>query len=304
VPNFSEGRNETTIASIAGVFKTAQNVWLLDVHTDPVHNRSVFTTVGAAPDLAGAVFDAARLALETIDLGSHKGEHPRIGAVDVIPFISLHTTAESVAVGTARSLGKRLGNVLGLPVFLYGTAARGPDPVALPEVRRRGFEWLRDQMARESVPKPDFGPHRMHPTGGATAVGARDFLVAFNVVLDTPDIRIAKAIAREIRTRGGGPPGIRALGFQIGGRVQVSMNLYDLDRTTPRVALNLIKSKAGNARVSVLSSEIVGLMPEKAISDLGSDDDLLLSVPVETRLLEPRLRSLGLMTEPDLSGGD
>lgn len=293
VPNFSEGRDRSTIEALAAVFRSSPHVTLLDVHSDPFHHRSVYTVVGEPRALSTAVLQATSVAVERIDLTRHTGEHPRVGAADVIPFISLGSTPIEIATATAISLGERIGSDLGIPVYLYGSAARHPNRITLPAIRRTLLTNT-DNTGGEarSVPPPDLGPSLPHPTAGAAVVGARDFLVAFNVQLDTRDVHVARQIAARVRSANGGPPGIRALGFLVDGRAQVSMNLYDLARSTPLVALRLVQSLARKAGVEIVGCELVGLMPEIAAADVSTAADLMLSVPLESVILERRLSTM------------
>src|SRR5881296_3134982 len=230
VPNFSEGRNPATIEALRRAMTGVPGVALLDVQADTAHNRSVFTFV-APPDAAvEATLAAMRVAMERLDLTKHSGEHPRMGATDVVPFVPVAGVTMDDCVALARRLGERVGKELEIPVFLYARAATRSDRVLLPDVRKGEFEGMRGRML-----EPDFGPNRVHPTAGATAIGARPFLVAFNVYLDTQDVTIAKEIAKQIRTSSGGLPAVQASGFIVDGLAQVSMNLLDIDITSPAV---------------------------------------------------------------------
>jgi glutamate formiminotransferase len=221
VPNFSEGRDRATIdalrSTITGV---GGGVQLLDVQSDAAHNRSVFTFVAPPGAAVDAAFAAMRVAAQRIDLTKHSGEHPRMGATDVVPFVPVAGITMDECVALARTLGERVGKELEIPVFLYARAATRPERVLLPDVRKGEFEGMRDRTL-----EPDFGPNRVHPTAGATAIGARPFLVAYNVYLDTPDVSIAKDIAKQIRTSSGGLPAVQASGFEVEGLAQISMNL-------------------------------------------------------------------------------
>jgi len=263
VPNFSEGRDEAKISRIAGAVRAVPGVRILDLHSDPDHNRSVLTFAGEEDAvLAGAVALARACAAE-LDLAAQTGEHPRVGVLDVLPFVPLEAATMADAVRLARRAGELLGS-LGFPVYLYGAAATAAHRRDLPDVRRGGYEGLASR-ARDPRWRPDFGPAELDPRGGAVAVGARPFLVAFNAYLDTRDVEIARAIASEVRERDGGLPAVRALGLEVGGRAQVSMNLTDLGKTPIPIALEAVRSAAEERGAAVESTELVGLAPLAAI---------------------------------------
>jgi len=259
-------------------------VRLLDIQTDASHNRSVFTFVAPPAAAVDAALAAMRVATQRIDLTTHSGEHPRMGATDVVPFIPIDGVTMEDCVGLARRLGERAAKELGIPVFLYARAATRPDRVLLPEVRKGEFEGMRGRML-----EPDFGPNRVHATAGATAIGARPFLVAYNVYLDTTDVAIAKEIAKQIRTSSGGLPGVQASGFEVGGVAQVSMNLLDIDITSPATVFNAVKTLAEKQGVAVQKSEIVGLIPERAI--IGAAGTALKIHDAANHILEAKIRA-------------
>jgi glutamate formiminotransferase/formiminotetrahydrofolate cyclodeaminase len=284
VPNFSEGHNQGVIDELRAAIAGVPGARVLDVQTDPSHNRSVLTFVAPPTAAVDAAFAAMRVATQWIDLTKHSGEHPRMGATDVVPFVPVQGTTMEDCVALARALGERVGNELQIPVFLYARAATRADRVLLPEVRKGEFEGMRGRML-----EPDFGPTRVHPTAGATAIGARPFLVAYNVYLDTQDVEIAKAIAKQIRTSSGGLPGVQASGFEVGGVAQVSMNLLDIDITSPATVFNAIKALAAKQGVDVQKSEIVGLIPERAI--LGAANAALKLADAADHVLEAKIRA-------------
>lgn len=285
VPNFSEGRDQATIDALQAAISAVPGVQLLDVQNDASHNRSVFTFV-APPDAAvEAALAAMRVATQRIDLTKHSGEHPRMGATDVVPFVPVSGVTMEDCVALARRLGEAAAKDLDIPVFLYARAAARPDRVLLPDVRKGEFEGMRGREL-----DPDFGPKRVHPTAGATAIGARPFLVAFNVYLDTQDVTIAKDIAKQIRTSSGGLPGVQASGFIVDGLAQVSMNLLDIDITSPAVVLNAIKVRAEKLGVAVQKSEIVGLIPERAI--VGAAEAALRVSDAASHILEAKIRAV------------
>jgi len=265
VPNFSEGRDRTTIDVLRAAITAVPGVQLLDVQSDAAHNRSVFTFVAPPPAAAEAAFAAMRVATQRIDLTKHSGEHPRMGATDVVPFVPVAGITMEECVALARQLGERVGKELEIPVFLYARAATRPERVLLPEVRKGEFEGMRERTL-----EPDFGPTRVHASAGATAIGARPFLVAYNVYLDTSDVSVAKEIAKQIRTSGGGLPAVQASGFSVDALAQVSMNLLDIDITSPATVFGAIKSLAAKRDVEVTKSEIVGLIPERAITSAAA----------------------------------
>jgi glutamate formiminotransferase/formiminotetrahydrofolate cyclodeaminase len=284
VPNFSEGRDHGTIESLRTAIVSVTGVKLLDVQTDASHNRSVFTFVGPPDAALEAAFVATRVATQRIDLTKHTGEHPRMGATDVVPFVPVAGVTMDDCVALARRLGERVGKELEIPVFLYARAATRPDRVLLPDVRKGEFEGMKGRVL-----EPDSGPNRVHPTAGATAIGARPFLVAYNIYLDTPDVQIAKDIAKQIRTSSGGLPAVQASGFEVGGMAQVSMNLLDIDVTSPATAFQAVKKAADERGVGIIKSEVVGLIPERAI--IGAAGAALHLPDAAEHLLEAKIRA-------------
>ena len=290
VPNFSEGKDGEKISRITEAVRAVPGVRVLGVHSDPDHNRSVLTFAGEEDAvLAGAVALAKACAVE-LNLASQAGEHPRMGVLDVLPFVPLAGSTMDDAVRLARRTAEILGS-LGFPVFLYGAAATAAHRRDLPDVRRAGYEGVAERL-KDPRWRPDFGPHVLDPRRGAVAVGARPFLVAFNAFLDTGDVEVARAIARRIRESGGGLPAVKALGFLVGGKAQVSMNLTDLERTPIHVALEAIRSAAADLGASVESTELVGLAPLAAILDTTRHylalQELEAEHVLETRLYDPR----------------
>lgn len=293
VPNFSEGRDAAVLDQIVAAMVGVPGIMLLGREMDASHNRSVVTLVGEGDAVVEAAFRGAAKALDLIDLTRHQGEHPRMGAVDVIPFVPVRGATMVDCVDLARRLGRRLGEELNLPVFLYEEAATRPERKNLADVRRGQFEGLREAIGKDPDRAPDFGPPAVHPTGGAVAVGARPFLVAYNVYLDTPDVQVAKKIAAAIRGAHGGLLFVKALGFFIEerGLAQVSMNLVNTTRTPIHRVVAMIRSEAARYGVAVLESEIVGLVPTDALLD-AAEHHLQLnrferSQVLETRLQEP-----------------
>jgi glutamate formiminotransferase / 5-formyltetrahydrofolate cyclo-ligase len=267
VPNFSEGRDEGRISRITAAVRDVGNVGVLDLHSDPDHNRSVLTFAGGEEAVLEAAVALARACADEIALAAQTGQHPRMGALDVLPFVPLEGATLEGAVGLARKAGERIGSI-GLPVYLYEAAATAPHRRNLADVRRGGYEGL---AARIEDPRwrPDFGPQELDPRKGAVAVGARRFLVAFNAYLDTGDVEVARAVARQVRERDGGLPGVKALGLKVGGRAQVSMNLTDLEKTPMPIVLEAVRSAAAERGASVESTEVVGLAPLEALVQIA-----------------------------------
>lgn len=290
--NVSEGRDAARIERIGQAVRDGSGCYLLDVHSDPDHHRSVFTVVGEPDALPEGVFRASRTAIESIDLRQHRGIHPRIGAVDVVPFVPLAGVTMDECVATAREFGARLAAELSLPVFLYDRASTGPRSVSLPQIRRGGLAALfgADGPAG-AMPRPDFGPDFPHATAGAVAVGARPILIAFNVLLAGSDLAVARAIARRIRERDGGLPAVRALGLSLesSGRTQVSMNLIDYRRTSLLQVMEAIRREAARHGASIESSELVGLAPRAAFPE-DPESTLSLRGFGPDRILEVRVR--------------
>lgn len=266
VPNVSEGRRAEVVEALAAAIRKA-GVRLLDDSADPSHNRSVFTFAGGAEAIERAVVALYQQALASIDLRSHRGEHPRLGAVDVVPVVPLEGTAMAECVALARRLGAAVAQHFQVPVYLYGEAATDPARIRLEDVRRGGFEGLGARMAAGGW-TPDFGPSAPHPTAGASAIGARGPLVAYNVNLATDRIDVARTIAGILRASAGGLAGVKALGMALGDRgiVQVSMNLTDYRQTSIEEAFVAVEREAARRGVRVLESEIVGLAPAAALN--------------------------------------
>jgi glutamate formiminotransferase/formiminotetrahydrofolate cyclodeaminase len=267
VPNFSEGRDAAKIDAIVAAILAVPEVVLLDRESDVDHNRSVLTFVGPPAAVAEAAFRAVEKAVAVIDLTRHQGMHPRIGAADVIPFIPIEGVTLEECVKLAERVGNEIWTKLQVPVYFYEAAARRPDRVNLENIRRGQFEALLQEMATVPARAPDCGEPRCHPTAGATVVGARKFLIAYNVNLGTPDVSIAKRIAKTIRQSSGGFRYVKSLGVMLGSRnlAQVSINLTDFEQTPMHLVFETVRREAERYGVSVVGSEIVGLIPKKAI---------------------------------------
>ncbi len=267
VPNFSEGRDRQVVRRIEQAIVSVDGVTLLDQSMDVDHNRSVFTFAGAPDPVAAAVLRAASVAVEAIDLRRHQGVHPRLGAIDVVPFVPLRGVTADDCVNLAHQLGERLWQQLRLPCYFYGDAAFSEQRRKLENVRRGGFERLRQALPGDLSRIPDVGGPALHPSAGAAAIGVRKFLIAFNVNLASTDVAIAKKIAAAIRESSGGLPAVKALGLELRSRnlTQVSVNLTDFERTPLHLVFETIKHEAERLGTRVVASEIVGLVPKKAL---------------------------------------
>lgn len=269
VPNFSEGRRPEVVDAIVAEMTAVDGVRLLDREMDADHNRAVVTIVGEPEAVLEGAFRGVAKAGELIDLTVHEGEHPRMGATDVVPFVPVRGVTMDDCVELAKRLGERVGTELAIPVFLYEAAAARPERQNLAKVRKGQFEGLREEIGKNPAREPDFGPNRIHPTAGATAVGARPFLVAYNINLGTDDVGVAKAIAKAIRHSSGGLRYVKAMGFEIRDRkiVQVSINMVNFRGTPLFRAFEMVKSEAERYGVPVIGSEVVGLVPADALID-------------------------------------
>jgi len=266
VPNFSEGRDKSRVDAILQAMKM-DGVYLLDREMDADHNRCVITLVGDPVNVAEAAIRGVGKAAELIDLTKHTGAHPRLGAADVIPFIPIEGVTLEDCVATARRVGEEIWKRYKVPVYLYEAAAQRPERQNLENVRRGQFEGIREEVKANPARKPDFGNAELHPTAGATIVGARKFLVAYNVYLSTPDVEIAKKVAKAIRFSNGGLRYVKGMGVPVRGLAQVSMNLTDTDQTPIARVFEYVKREAARYGVTPQSSEIVGLIPKKALED-------------------------------------
>ena len=290
VPNFSEGRRPEVVAAIRDAIAAVPSVVMLDVSSDASHNRTVVTFVVNAEHAVAAAFAGITKARDLIDLTAHQGEHPRIGATDVVPFIPLEGASMDDCIALAQDLGERVGRELDIPVFLYERAAVRPDRENLADVRRGEFELARDEIGTNPNRVPDFGPNHVHATAGATVIGARPFLVAYNVYLgDAKNLPVAKEVAKAVRGSSGGLRYVKGLGLAVDGQAQVSMNLVDTEKTPVHRAFDLVKLEAESRGVSVTWSEIVGLVPEKALFDAAAHH-LQLTQFTPAQLLDRKVR--------------
>ncbi len=267
VPNFSEGRKPEVVARLSQAIQSVETACVLDTHIDPDHNRSVITFAAAPDFIVEAAVRGVALAAELIDMRIHAGVHPRLGATDVLPFVPISGVTMEDCARLAHQAGERIAHELSIPVFFYERAAIRPDRVNLEDVRRGALELLREQIAVDPNRAPDAGPLLVHETAGAIAVGARPFLIAFNINLNTTDVSIARTIARAVRARRGGLPFVKALGFELStrGLVQVSMNIVNYEVTGIGQAYEAVHKEAERLGVEIVSTEIVGLIPEKAL---------------------------------------
>jgi glutamate formiminotransferase len=264
VPNFSEGRRQGVIDRIVAAMELSPGAQVLDVQSDPDHNRSVVTVIGTPQAVVDMVFQGAVTAAELIDMDHHRGGHPRMGAADVIPFVPVRGVTMDDCVKLARQLGQRMGTELGIPVYLYENAATRPERRNLADVRRGEYEGLKVEIATNPERAPDFGPASLG-TAGASAIGARPPLIAFNVYLNSGDVGPAKAIARAVRHSSGGLRYVKALGLLVEGQAQISMNLTDYEGTPIHRVLELIRIEAARHGLAITHSEIVGLLPADAL---------------------------------------
>ena len=291
VPNFSEARRPEVVAQIVAAIAGAggPSLRVLNVSSDLDHNRTVVTLVGSPEDLEGAVFAGIARASTLIDLNKHQGAHPRLGATDVVPFVPLRGVTLEECVGLARRVGERVGRELGLPVYLYEAAATRPDRQNLADIRRGEYEKLKADIATDPNREPDFGPRQVGPAGGIV-IGARAFLVAYNIYLNTPDVNIAKKIAKAVRHSSGGLRFAKGLGLLVDGQAQVSMNLTDFTQTPVARVVEFVRREAQRYGASITRSELVGLVPQAALVDAAQWylqlDDLKPEQIIENRLME------------------
>lgn len=285
VPNFSEGRDSEILKRLRQAFEVS-DVKLLDQTSDPDHNRSVFTIAGRIPNVADALLRAVEVAVNEINLVSHRGEHPRIGALDVVPLVALDGTSREACVAGAIGIAESLWSGLGVPVYLYGHAARSVERQALESIRKLGFERLREAV-HSPMYLPDIGGPALHPTAGATCVGVRGFLIAFNVELQSNDISVARRIAKQVRESSGGLPGVKALGLRLATRdtVQVSMNVTDITRTPLHRAVSAVFDTATALGVEVARGELIGLLPRSA-AEATSAEELRLEAITPSMIVE------------------
>lgn len=266
IPNFSEGRRQDVIEAIAAAFSSADGCRVLDVKPDKDHNRTVYTVIGSPEAVKAGLFSALETAIKHIDMERHQGEHPRLGACDVIPFVPVSGITMEACIALAHSVGEAIWERFSVPVYFYEAAARRPERVNLADVRKGEYEALKKEIALDAR-RPDVGDAVMHPTAGAVVVGARKPLIAYNVNLSTSDLSVAKSIAKRLRARTGGLSFVKALGVMLGERnlAQVSMNLTDFTKSALYTVFEMVKMEARRYGVSVIGSEVVGLVPMEAL---------------------------------------
>ena len=288
VPNFSEGADEGVVAKIVAAMRV-DGVHLLDWSRDAAHNRSVVTVAGSPEAVVEAAVRGAGAAAELIDLTRQSGVHPRIGAADVVPFVPVRGVTLAECAMLARQAGLQIWRRYGVPVYFYGAAATRPDRVLLEDVRRGQFEGLREASGRDAARLPDIGGPELHATAGASAVGARSFLIAYNLYLDRSDIAVARAIARDIRAANGGLHGVKALGLLADGRAQVSMNITDFWKTPVRVVHERVRTLAAQNGVRIADGELIGLIPDAAFDPAAVWVSEVPGFSAEEKVLERRL---------------
>ena len=299
VPNFSEGRRPEIVEAIIAAVTSVPNIYLLDREMDADHNRAVLTLVGPPESIGEAAIRGVEVATKHIDLTKHTGGHPRVGATDVIPFVPIRGVTIDECVQIARNVGKEIAERLNIPVYLYEAAATRPERTNLENIRKGQFEGLRLEIETNPERRPDFGEPRIHPTAGAVVIGARKPLIAYNINLKTPDITIAKQIAKRIRFSSGGFPCVKAMGvlLQERNQAQVSMNLTDYETTSVQVVFDAVRREAAAAGVEVAGSEIVGLIPQKALDQVAAAylqvENYKPSMILENRLAQVMSESLG-----------
>jgi glutamate formiminotransferase len=289
VPNFSEGRDMARISALVRTLDSVPGARVLDCHSDPDHNRSVVTFAGEPEAVEEAALAAVAQAAELIDLQQHRGEHPRIGATDVLPFVPLEGVTMAECVAVARRVGAEIWKRYAIPVYFYENAATRPSREKLENIRRGQFEGLREEVLRDPERAPDVGAG-LHPTAGAVAVGARKLLIAYNITLGTADVSVAKEIARCVRESNGGLPAVKAIGVAVRSRrlVQVSMNLTDFEVTSIQQAFDAVRREAERRVCTIEGSEIVGLVPKAAL-DMTADYFFQLDFFSRGQILEDRI---------------
>lgn len=294
VPNFSEGRDKNKIDAIVNEARKVSGVSILDIESDVDHNRTVLTFIAPLDKAVDAMFNVAKKCVELIDLNHHKGEHPRMGALDVAPFIPIMDTTIEECINLAKELGKKIGEELNVPVYLYDQAAQREDRRDLAKVRKGQFEGLREEIGKNPDRIPDFGPNHIHPTAGAVAVGARYQIVNFNVNLDTTDMEFAKALAKKIRTSGGGLPALRAkeIFLESKNQVQISTVLTNYEQTSIKRVLDEIRKETDPKGIKITNTELIGLTATKPLIDYALEDLKVSSFNYENQVLDNKLMKI------------
>ena len=292
VPNFSEGRDPAVIAAIRDAIAAVEGAHVLDVSSDASHHRTVITFVAPLEKAVDAAYAGVREATDRIDLTRHAGEHPRLGATDVVPFVPLEGVTMEDCIALANALGERVARELGIPVYLYERAARTPARENLADVRRGEFEGIRDTIGTDAARRPDFGAPMVHPTAGAIAIGARPFLVAYNVYLGpASNLAVAKEVAKAVRGSSGGLRHVKGMGLEVDGQAQVSMNLVDTEKTPLHRVFEMVRSEAAAHGVAPTWSELVGLVPERCLLEAGARHVQLRNY-APSMLIEQRVREV------------
>ncbi|MEF3280463.1 MAG: glutamate formimidoyltransferase [Elusimicrobiota bacterium] len=294
VPNFSEGKDKKKIDSIVNAAKSVSGVMVLDVESDIDHNRTVLTFIAPVENAVDAMFEVAKKSLELIDLNYHKGEHPRMGALDVAPFIPIIDTTIEECIDLAKKLGKRIGDELKIPVYLYDQAAQREDRRDLAKVRKGQFEGLKEEIGKNPDRIPDFGPNSIHPTAGAVAVGARYQIVNFNVNLDTTDMNFAKTLAKKIRTSGGGLPALRAkeIFLESKNQVQISTVLTNYSVTSIKKVLDEIRKEIDPKGIKITDTELIGLTAQKPLIDYAIESLNVSNFNYDNQVLENKITKM------------
>ncbi len=297
VPNFSEGKDEKLVEGLVAVMSSVPGATCLSHEMDAAHNRCVITMAGSPEAMMEAAYQGAAAAIDVIDVRNHTGEHKRMGAMDVCPFVPLAGADMKMAVKSANHAGKRIGEQLKIPVFLYAQAAQREARRILGNVRNKQYEGLVDLVGLDPAYEPDFGPNKMHESAGAVGIGARTFLIAYNINLNTTDVAIAKSIAEQVRERDGGLPQVQAMGFFLDDRnqAQVSMNLLDFNETSIKDAFDEVHAQAMVAGVEIDESEIVGLVPAEALDEETAEYIQLKNFDPQVQVVEERLKAAGVI---------
>lgn len=273
IPNFSEGRDKNKIAQIESNISKVAGIKVLNISSDIDHNRTVITFIGDPDAVTEAAFQAAKTAAKLINLNNHNGVHPRMGATDVIPLVPIKNVSEKECIKYARALGARIGIELKIPIYLYGKAAKKKSRENFSEIRNLGYEYIKENINKDSKLKPDYGPLKIS-TAGATALGVRKILIAYNINLDSKDIEIARKIAKKIREKDGGLKQVKALGFRIKSKniVQVSMNLSDYKKTGLHKVFRAVEKQCEKYGVKIIESEIIGMVPKDSLTKTSKKD--------------------------------
>ncbi len=291
VPNISEGKRQEVIGTVVSAIKNASDAQILDVRSDPDHNRTVITLVGEPESCFNAAFACIKSAAELIDMDDHKGEHPRIGATDVVPFVPVSGITIEECADLAKNLAEKVSNELGIPTFLYEAAATRPDRENLANIRKGQYEGLKDSIKSDPDRKPDFGPSKL-PKAGATVIGAREFLIAYNIYLNTTDVSLAKKIALNIRHKNGGFRYVKAMGFETKPYVQISMNLTNYKGTPMHLVVETVRNEVKRYGLAITETEVYGMIPNDALLDAAEYHLQLNSLWERDQIIEKKLQQI------------